>query len=164
MILARHGADEHTIVASILKPLIDAASHGQQATWWGPISDKFGVAVTDLVRAAAEPRFDVLGRERSWKATRFEQLSKLAEAPSGAVDVCVAGELHRIGAALVSIRRLGVEYLEAVDVPTPGDTLWWLEAFGEMITHHPQWARGGMVAEYRRGARELAERIREGCG
>lgn len=164
IILARHSVDEHTIVAGILKQLVDAAPYARQASLAETIGNKFGSMVGDLVRAAAAPRFDVIGRERTWKATRFEQLTRLAAAPGGAVDVCVAEELHRIGSALVSIRRLGVEYLEAIGVPTSDDTLWWLDSFQDTVVCHPRWQRPGLLSEFQRSARELANRVREATG
>ncbi|MFN0181952.1 MAG: HD domain-containing protein [Gemmatimonadales bacterium] len=164
IILARHGVDEHTIVASILKQLVDACPYAGQASLAERLTAKFGSLVTDVVWAAAEPRFDVIGRERTWKATRFEHLTRLAVGPPAAVDVCVAEELHRIGSALVSIRRLGVEYLEAVGVPTPADTLWWLDAFGDAVTGHSRWQRPALLAEFTRLSQELGARLREGSG
>ncbi|MCC7131894.1 MAG: HD domain-containing protein [Gemmatimonadales bacterium] len=161
VILARHGVDESTIVASILKQLVDACPYPRQESLAREILAKFGPTVAFAVEAAAEPRFDVLGRERTWKAARFEYLTRLAAAAPSAVDVCVADELHRIGAALVSIRRLGVEYTEVGGVPSE-DSHWWLATMGEMLAGHPTWTRQEMLSEFRRLAAELAQRLRDG--
>ena len=159
VILARHQADETIIAASILKHLVDACPYPRLESLAREIVAKFGPTVAATVQAAAEPRFDVLGRERAWKTCRLEYLSRLASAPSEAIDVCVAEELHRLGSSLVSIRRLGVEYLESSGIPSPADTVWWLEMFGEGISAHQRWRRIELLTEFRRLAGELRQRI-----
>jgi hypothetical protein len=161
VILARHHADDLTITASILKQLVDACPHGRLESLAREIFAKFGATVATAVQAAAEPRFDVLGRERPWKACRLEYLARLTTAPHPALDACVAEEVHRLGAALVSIRRLGVEYLETSGGPSPGDTVWWIEMFGETIDPHPAWRRPDLLTEFRRLAAELTSRLRD---
>lgn len=164
VILARHGAEESVITASILKHLVDACPYVRLESLAREIVAKFGPAVAMTVQAAVEPRFDVMGRERTWKTCRLEYLSRLANAGPEAIDVCVADELHRLGSALVSIRRLGVEYLESAGVPTPADTLWWLEMFGDTLTAHQRWNRPDLGTEFRRLAEELRHRILEADG
>jgi HD domain len=159
VILARYGADESTIVASVLKHLVDACPYPRQAALARELSVKFGQHVYDTVAAAAEPRFDVLGRERTWKASRFEYLAKLATASPRAIDVCVADELNRIGLSLVSIRRLGVEYLDSMGVPSTDETIWWHEALLDCLRTHPAWGRGEMLIELQRLAWDLRHRL-----
>jgi len=161
VILARSGADECTMVASILKQLVDACPHARQASLAQEIASKFGKSVAHTVETAAEPRYDVLGRERTWKACRFEQLSRLTSADYRPVDVCVAEELHRIGSALVSIRRLGVEYMETIGVPSHADTMWWHSILIDTLAGHPRWNRPDMLSELRRLAIDLAAKIKE---
>ncbi|MEO8450152.1 MAG: HD domain-containing protein [Gemmatimonadota bacterium] len=159
VILARFGADECTIVSSILKLLYDSCTHGRQQTLGTEIGAKFGVQVAHVVEAAAEPKYDVLGRERTWKACRFEYLARLMTAPSRAMDVCVADELHAVGAALVEIRRLGVEYHQQAGVPNGEDTSWWHRGLIDLATSHPTWNRLEMLIELKRITRELNERF-----
>jgi len=161
VILARCGADESTVVASILKQLVDACPFARQSSLGREIAAKFGKAVAHTVEAAAEPRYDVLGRERTWKACRFEHLSRLTASDARPVDVCVAEELHRTGSALVSIRRLGVEYVETVGVPNLSDTIWWHSMLLDTLDGHAHWSRPEMLSDLRRLASELAERIKE---
>lgn len=161
VVLARYGADESTIVAGILKQLVDASPYGLQASLARTIMGKFGPVVAFAVGEAAEPRFDVMGRERTWKASRMEHLARIIEASDTAVDVCVAEELHRVGSALTAVRRLGVEYLEGVGTPTPEDTVWWLNNLLGSLRSHPSWNRADMLAELDRLSAELALRVRE---
>src|SRR5690606_39133293 len=133
--------DESTIVASVLKHLFDACPQHRLDTLARDILVRFGPTVAVIVDAAAEPRFDPLGRERTWKAAKFEHLARLAAADPPAVDLCVAEEMHRIGAALVSIRRLGVEYMDSAGVPSPEESLWWMRALNDMLQAHIAWRR-----------------------
>lgn len=164
VILARHGAEESVITASILKLLVDACPYSRLESLAREIVAKFGPTVAMTVQAAAEPRFDALGRERAWKTSRIEYLGRIASATPEAVDVCLGDELHRLGAALVSIRRLGVEYLESSGVPTLADTVWWLETLGDTLRVHPRWHRPELETEFRRLAAELRQRILEADG
>lgn len=161
VILARHGAEEPVIAASILKQLIDACAYPRLESLARDIVAKFGPQVATTVQAAAEPRFDVLGRERTWKTSRMEYLSRMAAAGPDPLEVCVADEIHRLGSALVSIRRLGVEYLESAGVPTPAETIWWLDMLGETLGNHGHWRRPDLLLEFRRLAAELRHRLLE---
>jgi hypothetical protein len=161
VILARYGADEGAIVASILKQLMDACPQDRHASLMDDISTKFGAPVAGMVGAVAEPRFDVLGRTRTWKACRFEYLTRLSAASPRAVDVSVAHELHRLGAALVWVRRLGVEYLQSAGVPHPEETRWWCRALRDTLRAHPTWRRTAMLNEFERLADALGQRLAE---
>lgn len=161
VVLARYGADESTIVAGILKQLVDASPYLNQANLARTIMGKFGPVVAFAVGEAADPRFDVRGRERTWKANRMEHLTRIIDASEIAVDLCVAEELHRVGSALTSVRRLGVEYLESVGTPTPDDTAWWLSNLLGALRDHPSWRRAEMLGELDRLATELAFRVGE---
>ncbi len=161
VVLARYGADESTIVAGILKQLVDASPYLTQATLARTIMGKFGPVVAFAVGEAADPRFDVRGRERTWKAGRMEHLARIIDASEIAVDLCVAEELHRVGSALTAVRRLGVEYLEGVGTPTPDDTVWWLNSLLGALRGHPSWRRAEMLSELDRLATELALRVGE---
>lgn len=167
VILARFGADESTIVAGILKHLADAVPITRTPSLAQEIDRKFGAPVAAIVAASTEPRFDVLGRERTWKTCRLEYLAQIAEATPLAVDICVAEELHRIGAALVSIRRLGIEYHETVGQdnigsPKSAETLWWLGILGDTLERHQTWNHPVMMEAFRNSADELRQRLRAG--
>jgi hypothetical protein len=125
------------------------------------IMRKFGPAVALAVDSAGEPRYDDLQRERPWKACRLEHLARLATAGPAAIDVCVADEMHRIGAALVAIRRLGVEYVDPAGIPNPQDARWWLRTFGDTLRAHPTWRREQMLLEFERLVVELTRRLND---
>ena len=159
VILARYDADEPTIVAAILKQLVDACPHERQESLTQHLERKFGAQVAAAVREAMEPRFDVLGRERTWKACRFEYMARLAGAAPRSVDVVVAHEMHQLGSALVSIRRLGVEYLEVAGLPHSDDVRWWHRTLLDTLESHAAWRRAEMCQALIRLTEDLESRL-----
>jgi len=155
IILARHQADDTTIVAGILKQLVDASPHANLATIQQSIAARFGGMVAAAVEAATEPRFDPLGRERTWKASRFESLSRLAGASSRVTEIWMATEIHICGLALRDIRRLGVEYARSVSPAPPDELIWWYRAMLEVLEGRGQEFRMSLLEELRLLAREV---------
>jgi (p)ppGpp synthase/HD superfamily hydrolase len=133
VILCRHQADDATVVAGVLKQLLDATPAQGVAALQQNIARRFGGLVASATEAAAEPRFDPLGRERTWKATRFEALARIAGASPRVADIWMASEIHTCGVALTDIRRLGVEYARSVSPAPPADLLWWHSALLEVL-------------------------------
>jgi hypothetical protein len=159
VILARYGADEPTMVAGVLKQLADACPHNDLARLQVELHRKFGATVAETVQAAVEPRYDVLGRERTWKACRLEYLARLMAAPPRAIDVCVADELFKLGSGLVAIRRLGVEYIDPSGVPSCEETMWWHQSLLDTLRGHGGWRRLDMTSDLYRLTSELANRM-----
>ena len=156
LILSRHGADDATVVAGILKLLIDATPQSAIPTLHQNIARRFGGLIAAAAEAAAEPRYDDLGRERSWKATRFEVLGTLANASPRVAEIWMATEVHACGVCLTDIRRLGVEYAQT-PCP-PADLLWWHSALLEVLA-----TRGSEVrTSLRDELRMLSSQVR-GC-
>jgi hypothetical protein len=156
VILARHQADDITIVAAILKQLIDACPLERVAPVQQHIARRFGGMVAAAVEAAAEPRFDPLGRERAWKASRFEALAKLTGASARVADIWIAAEIHTCGIALTDIRRLGVEYARTATPAPPEDLLWWHASILEVLGGRGSECRPSLQSEFRQLSREVA--------
>src|SRR6185503_11672845 len=133
VILCRHQADDTTVVAGILKHLVDATEQEALPALHQKIMRRFGGMVGSATEAAAEPRYDSLGRKRSWKATRCEALALLAEASPRVADIWMACEIHTCGVALTDIRRLGVEYARSSCPAPPDELLWWHAALLELL-------------------------------
>lgn len=146
VILCRHQTDDTTVVAGILKQLVDATPHATVPALHQNIARRFGGLIAGAAEAAAEPRFDPLGRERTWKATRFEALERIASASPRVADIWMASEIHTCGVALTDIRRLGVEYARTVTPAPPAELLWWHSALLEVL--------GGRGAEVRASLQE----------
>ncbi len=156
VILARHQADDVTIVAAILKRLVDAIPHDRLPEMHQRIARRFGGMVASAVEAAAEPRFDPLGRERPWKASRFEALARLSVASARVADIWIAIEIHTCGAALTDIRRLGVEYARAASPAPPDELLWWHGSILEILSGAQSECRPSLQGEFRQLSGEVA--------
>jgi (p)ppGpp synthase/HD superfamily hydrolase len=147
VILSRHHADDTTIVAGILKQLVDASPQPRLADLQQSIARRFGGLVAAAVEAAADPRFDPVGRERTWKASRYEALARVAVGSSRVADIWMATEIHVCGMALSDIRRLGIEYARSVAPAPPEDLLWWHRAILEVLASRGNEARPSLQAE-----------------
>ena len=149
VILSRHQADDATIVAGVLKQLMDASPPDRRLALIQNITLRFGGLVAAAVEAATDPRFDPLGRERTWKAARFEALARLAGSSARVVDVWMASEIHVCGVVLTDIRRLGVEYARGVAPAPPDELLWWHRSLLEVLAARGSDLRGSLLAELR---------------
>lgn len=155
VILSRHQTDDTTIVAGVLKQLVDASPQARLSTLHQGIASRFGGLVASAVEAATEPRFDPLGRERTWKAARFEALARLATASSRVTDIWMATEIHICGRALTDIRRLGVEYARSVAPAPPQDLLWWHRTLLEVLDGREAGPHATLLAELRMLSQEV---------
>lgn len=155
VILSRHQADDTTIVAGILKQLVDASAPGDLPGLQQSIAGRFGGLVAAAVDAATDPRFDPLGRERTWKASRFEALARLTGASARVTEIWMATEIHTCGQALTHIRRLGVEYARSVSPAPPEDLLWWHRAMLEVLQGRSADFRASLLAELRQLSTEV---------
>jgi (p)ppGpp synthase/HD superfamily hydrolase len=157
IILSRHQADDTTIVAGVLKQLADASPSADLATLQHRIACRFGGQVAAAVTAASEPRFDPLGRERTWKTSRFEALARLAGASPRVIEIWIATEIHCCGRALSDIRRLGAEYARSVAPAPPDELLWWYRALLEVLESRGADCRPALLAELRALSREVGQ-------
>jgi hypothetical protein len=156
IILSRHDADDTTIVAGILKQLLDACPQERIPTLQASIAGRFGGLVAAAVEASLEPRFDPAGRVRPWKVARFEVLSCLATCSVRVSQIWIATEIHACGLALTDIRRLGAEYARSVAPAPPEELLWWYRAMLEVIDFRAGEFRGSLFAELRELSLQVA--------
>lgn len=118
VILARHGADEVTLVAGILHHVLEVTPHRYHRDVRARIEDKFGIAVLRLAWDAHEPHEDERGTPLPWMQRKRALLHRLLTMPPRAIDICCADEIHRCGTSLAIIERLGREYLPLQDLPS----------------------------------------------
>ena len=149
IILSRHNADDTTIVAAILKRLVDASPQDRITPLQTAIAVRFGGLVAAAVEASLEPRFDPAGRVRPWKVARFEVLSRLATGSVRVAQIWMATEIHECGLALTDIRRLGAEYARSVAAAPPEELLWWYRAMLEVLDFRAGEFRGSLLTELR---------------
>jgi (p)ppGpp synthase/HD superfamily hydrolase len=160
VILARYGCDELTIVSGVLLALLSEAEPSRQGDLESRIASKFGGEVIGVVRQVLERRYDSRGRERGWKACKFDYLANLALCDQRALDVSAANEIHQCGSLVTDVRRLGSEYLSSF---APGGGSAVVRWFGEVVKAyegHPTGPRPGMLTELR----DLAGRLSAAIG
>ena len=164
VILSRHQADDTTIVAGILKQLLDASPPARRTQLQQSITSRFGGLVAAAVEAASEPRFDPLGRERTWKASRFEALTRLTGSSARVTEIWMATEIHVCGRVLTDIRRLGVEYARSVAPAPPEELVWWHHALLEVLGTRAGECRPTLLAELRQLSGEVGVYLGGGPG
>lgn len=147
VILARHGADEVTLVAGILHHVLEVTPRRRHAEVSAMIEDKFGVAVLILAREAAEPREDGRGAALTWMHRKRELLNRLLTMTPRALDICCADEIHQCGTALAIVERLGSEYLGANGLPATAAELCCYDDLFEALDRRADWHTRGMKTE-----------------
>jgi (p)ppGpp synthase/HD superfamily hydrolase len=159
VILTRYGCDEHTVVAGILRPLVEETPPQAQTLLQKKVGEKFGAIVLSVLLEVVEPRLDERGKERPWQAIKMDYLANLAAAEPRSLDVCAAGEIHLCGSILTDVRRLGVEYLTTFSKATPEEAVWWYHALAGTLEANQAWPRRAMVEELRTLADQLCDEL-----
>lgn len=147
VILARHGADEVTLVAGILHHVLEVTPGRRQLEIGDMIEDKFGVAVLLLAREASEPREDGRGSTLTWTHRKRELLNQLLVMTPRALDICCADEIHQCGTALAVVERLGNEYLAPSGLPATPAELGCYDDMFAALDRRTDWHARGMKAE-----------------
>ena len=162
VILARHVCDELTIVSGILLALLSEVEHSRQHELAGRIGSKFGEPVLNVVKQVLEPRYDNRGRERGWEACKLDYLANLALCDQRALEVSAANEIHRCGAIITDVRRLGTEYLSTF-APGGGPTVAeWFARVVHAYEGHAVGPRPAMLAELRALSSRLSDLVQTG--
>jgi (p)ppGpp synthase/HD superfamily hydrolase len=147
VILARHGADEVTLVAAILHHVLEVTPTAHHADVGARIEDKFGVGVRLLAEEAYEPRQTDRGEPLAWPQRKRELLNQLLAMSPRALDICCADEIHECGTALAITERLGREYLTPYGLPaTDGDLGCYDDILGA-LDRRPDWHTRAMKLE-----------------
>lgn len=155
LILARHGADETTIVASILHHLLEIAPPAERPGVEGSLRDKFGPVVIGVACDAAAPRVDQFGEPLEWRHRKREVLRQLATIEPRALDIRCANEIHECGSAISVAGRLGTEYLEPHGLGTGRETMAWYDDLTQALVRRVDWPSHGLLRELDDLSREL---------
>jgi (p)ppGpp synthase/HD superfamily hydrolase len=155
VILARHEADEVTLIASVLHHVLEESTGRQRDALEEKIRDKFGPVVCAVACEALEPRYDASGAERPWRASREAYLRLLTEASPRALDICAADELQRCGDLAATVRRLGTEYVHAANRATSEQTMWWYRVLLEQFAAREDWPSRALLDELRQASASL---------
>jgi (p)ppGpp synthase/HD superfamily hydrolase len=147
VILARHDADEVTIVAGILHHVLEVTPRQHHLDIRARIEDKFGVAVLALARAAFEPIDDERGDPLPWLHRKHVLLTDLMVMPPRAIDICCADEIHQCGTALAIVERLGAEYLQLHNLPSNAPELGCYDDILAVLDRRADWHTHGLRHE-----------------
>jgi hypothetical protein len=147
VILARHGADEVTLVAGILHHVLEVTPRRHHVDIRAKIDDKFGVAVLHLAREAFEAFEDDRGNPVPWLQRKRTLLHQLLLMPPRAIDICCADEIHNCGTALAIVERLGGEYLPLHGLPSTAPELCCYDDILAALDRRTDWYTRGMKNE-----------------
>ena len=160
LILARHGADEITMVAAIIHHLIEIAppTEGEEVT--ARLRQKFGAVVTAVAADAAVCRVDHYGEVAPWRHRKREILTRLGTIEPRALDIRCADEIHECGTAIATIQRLGIEYLEPDGRDSAREILAWYDDLVTAVGRRLDWPARSIGDELKTLAERLATLVR----
>jgi (p)ppGpp synthase/HD superfamily hydrolase len=147
VVLARHGADEVTLVAGILHHVLEVTPHRLHAELRAKIEDKFGQGVLALASDAFEAREDERGTLLPWLHRKRALLNQLFTITPRALDICCADEIHHCGTALAVAERLGGEYLAMHGFPSTAPELCCYDDMLAALDSRSDWHTRGMKTE-----------------
>ena len=151
VILARHGADETTLVAGILHHVLEAGS-GPADDLAPKIGEKFGSVVLGVARDAAAPA-------AAWRHRKRAILTSIVTMEPRALDIRCAAEIHECGSAIALIERLGPEYLEIHGLGSPHETAAWYGDAAAALGRRSDWPARALRSELATLANRLAALI-----
>jgi len=161
VILARHGADEVTLVAGILHSVLEVTPRRALESVAAKIEDKFGISVLALAREAFETRETELGTPLTWLQRKHNVLLQVLVMSPRALDICCADEIHQCGTALATIERLGVEYLALNGFPSTAAELRAIDDILAALDRRIDWPPRGMKTELHSLRTRLATALAE---
>ncbi len=161
VILARHGADELTIVAGILHHVIEATPRLDRGDVCQKIADKFGSVVLAVARDAAEVQVDDRGDEIPWTHRKRVLLNHLLVMEPRSLDICCADEIHDCGTAIALVERLGSEYLAIHGLPPAPQALGWYGDLLDALDRRTDWPARAMRHELAALRAQLINSLRE---
>lgn len=156
LILARHGADETTVVAGVLHHVLETTIPARRDEMAQRIGLRFGPVVLGVVRDAAAPRTDAQGAPLAWRVRKREVMRQLATMEPRALDIRCADEIHECGSAIALIERLGVEYLEVHGLAGHREVCAWYDDLAAALGRRLDWPSRPMGEELRSLASRLA--------
>ena len=160
VILVRHGADETTVVASIVHHLIEIASEAERSEVQARICERFGPVVLGVASDASTPRLDPHGESLPWRSRKREVLRQLGTMEPRALDIRCADEIHECGSAIATVQRLGPEYLEVNGMANSREVVAWYDDLASALGRRLDWPSHAMREELRTMAARLAALVR----
>ncbi|HET9065388.1 MAG TPA: HD domain-containing protein [Gemmatimonadales bacterium] len=155
IILARHGADETTIVAGLLHHLIEVTDASRRARVIAAIRDRFGAVPAEVAAEVALPLCSQQGAPVPWRYRCRDLLGQVAVCDPRALDIRCAAELHACGGAISLLRRLGPEYLDLHGRGGGREAVDWYEDLHLALSRREDWPSAALHHELGQLAREL---------
>lgn len=160
VILARHGADEITIVAGILHHVLEATPGDERDLIGRKIQEKFGSVVLGIASDAAEQHLDGRGEPIAWTHRKRTLLGHLVVMEPRGLDICCADEIHQCGTAIALVERLGEEYLAPHGFSAGPQCLGWYGDLLDALDRRTDWPARGMRHELAALRARLAAALR----
>lgn len=159
VILLRHGADDTTVVASVLHHLLETCGQHARNEMECKIRDKFGPVVLGVACDAAAPRVDGNGESLDWRLRKREVMRLLATMEPRALDIRCADEIHECGSAISIAQRLGPEYLEPQGHANGREVVAWFDDLAAALGRRIDWPGHTLRDELRALTRDLSALI-----
>lgn len=156
VILARHGADETTIVAGILHLVLEAAGR-DYPDLHRKVGEKFGPVVLGVACDAMAP-----ADAPDWRHRKRAVLSQLVTMEPRALDIRCAAEVLECGSAITLVERLGPEYLEVHGLASPQETVAWYGDAAQALGRRVDWPARAMRLELAALSARLAALVTPG--
>lgn len=161
VILARHGADEITIVSGILHHVLEATPSCDRADVSGKIAEKFGPVALAVATDAAEHHVDDRGELIPWTHRKRVLLNHLLIMEPRSLDICCADEIHDCGTAIALVERLGHEYLAVHGLPPAPQAMGWYGDLLDALDRRSDWPARAMRHELAALRSRLMNSLRE---
>lgn len=161
VILARHGADELTIVAGILHHVIEATPGPELPDVTTKIYEKFGSVALAIATDAADHHVDERGELIPWTHRKRVLLNHLLIMEPRSLDICCADEIHDCGTAIALVERLGGEYLAIHGLPPAPQALGWYGDLLDALDRRTDWPARAMRHELATLRARLMASLRE---
>ena len=156
VILLRHGADETTVVASVLHHLLEICADGERTEMEQKVCDKFGPVVLGVACDAAAPRVDATGEALDWRLRKREVMRLLATMEPRALDIRCADEIHECGAAISVVDVSCKKNLEPQGHANARKVIAWFDDLAAALGRRIDWPGHTLRDELRALTRELA--------
>lgn len=160
VILARHGADETTLVAGIIHHVLEVTPSPDRKAVEQKVCDKFGPVVLAVARDAAECCVDDHGSPIAWVHRKRALMSQLLVMGPRSLDICCADEIHECGSAIALVERMGPEYLDAHELASGPHALGWYGDLVQALDRRVDWPARGMRQELITLRERLADAIK----
>jgi len=155
IILARHGADETTIVAGLLHHLLEVTPAERRTVVTAAVRDRFGSISAEVACEAALPLLNQQGAPIPWRYRCRDLLGQVAVCDPRALDIRCAAELHACGGAISLLRRLGPEYLDLHGRGGGREAIDWYEDLHLALSRREDWPSTALLHELGQLAQEL---------